>query len=154
MNNKNSGFRMETLVHTKQGLKPIQHIRSGDLVLSNSDNQPPPNHARQEQEYIYRKVTKTLVTDDQTISKMVVVDLVNGKKEDILVTPNQPIYHNHSGWTTISKIEVGDVLENYIFGNLLVFRIYQTVEKFQVFNIEIEDFHTYYVGEQGVWFHS
>ena len=35
---KNSGFVAGTLVHTDQGLVPIQDIKVGDLVLSKHEN--------------------------------------------------------------------------------------------------------------------
>jgi hypothetical protein len=54
----------------------------------------------------------------------------------------------------VSDIRVTDALENYYFGNLMVARIYHGVGNARVYNFEVEDFHTYYVGELGLWVHN
>lgn len=147
-------FAAGTLVRTKDGLKPIEDICVGDCVLSYPDDQRTPDRRREEQEYSYRRVTQTFITDHQPLSKLIVCNLVSGSKETIWVTANHPIYNSNRGWTSVADIKVGDVLENYMFGNLLVFRIYHDVDIGKVYNFEVDEFHTYYVGEQGVWVHN
>ncbi|MCL2021881.1 MAG: Hint domain-containing protein, partial [Betaproteobacteria bacterium] len=61
-------FVAGTLVRTKDGMKPIEEIRVGDWVLSYPDDQTPPKRPKREDEYFYRQVTKTFVTDDQLVS--------------------------------------------------------------------------------------
>ncbi|WP_459989623.1 polymorphic toxin-type HINT domain-containing protein [Methylosoma difficile] len=147
-------FAAGTLVHTKEGLKPIEEIRIGDWMLSYSDNQHPPKHLRQEDEYTYRRVTQTLVTEDQPLSKLIVSDLTNNVRETIWVTADHPIYHKDRGWIPAAELDAVDGLVNFRFCNVMVFRGYHDIERRRVYNLKVEAFHTYYAGEQGIWVHN
>jgi hypothetical protein len=148
-------FAAGTLVHTKEGLKPIEEIRVGDWVLSYPDNQKTPERLRQEHEYTYRQVTQTFVTEDQPLSELIVDNLVNGNRETFFVTANHPIYcEDRGGWVPVSELHATDAIENYGFGNLMVSRVYHERGRARVYNFEVEEFHTYYVGENGVWVHN
>jgi len=150
-----TGFAAGTLVHTKEGLKPIEEIRVGDWVLSYPEHQSPPRHLRQEHEYTYRRVTQTFVTEDQPLSELIVDNLVNGNREAFFVTANHPIYcEDRGGWVPVSELHATDAIENYGFGNLMVSRVYHERGRARVYNFEVEEFHTYYVGENGVWVHN
>lgn len=152
--NNTGGFVAGTLVHTDKGLVPIEQIKVGDWVLTYPDDQPRPTHKRQEHEYIYRMVTKTFVTDDQPLSKLIIAHLGSGKRETIFVTANHPIYCKNSVWIAASDMKATDAVENYYFGNLMIARNYSSVESGRAFNFEVDEFHTYYVGELGVWVHD
>lgn len=155
MSEETTGFAAGTLVHTKEGLKPIEEIRVGAWVLSHPEHQSPPRPLRQEHEYTYRKVTQTFVTEDQPLSKFIIANLVTGNKETFLVSANHPIFcENLGGWVPLSEIDAGDAVENYCFGNLLVYRVFHEQEHARAYNFEVEEFHTYYVGENGVWVHN
>jgi hypothetical protein len=110
-------FAAGTLVHTKEGLKPIEEIRVGDWVLSYPDNQKTPERLRQEHEYTYRRVTQTFVTEDRPLSKLIVLNLVTGNKETFLVTANHPIFcEDRGGWVPLSEIEAGDITVQHRIG--------------------------------------
>jgi hypothetical protein len=148
-------FATGTLVHTKGGLKPIEEVRVGDLVLSYPDDHRTPDRFRSEDEYTYKKVTRVFVTDDQPLHRLIVSNLASGDRETLYVTGNHPFYCNGTGWTPVSKMRrAGDVLENFRFGNLIVYRNYPDAGSGKVYNFEVEDFHTYYVGKEGVWVHN
>lgn len=147
-------FAAGTLVHTKEGLKPIEEIRVGDWVLSFPDDQTPPDKLREESEYTYKQVTQVFVTEDKPLCRLIVDNLASGDREEFLVTPEHPIYCKGRGWVPVSKIDACDAVENFLFGNLMVSRCYQNVARGRVFNFEVEDFHTYYVGRNGVWVHN
>lgn len=79
---------------------------------------------------------------------------VNG--EEIITTPGHPFYSPVKGWTVACKLRAGDIL-------VLQSGKYVVVEKIQheilespvkVYNFEVEDFHTYYVGESAVLVHN
>lgn len=151
----NTCFAAGTLVHTKEGLKPIEEIKIGDWVLSYPDDQLRPDHRREKHEYTYRQVTQTFVTEDQPLSRMIIAHLASGAKETIFVTENHPIYCKGHGWVPVSEIDnTPGVVENFYFGNLIVFRLYHEVTRGRVYNFEVDEFHTYYVGEQGMWVHN
>ena len=68
--------------------------------------------------------------------------------EEIVCTPGHKFYAPEKGWTSAIELRAGDQLQ-------LVNGEYVTVEKVQhelleepvkVYNFEVEDFHTYYIG--------
>jgi hypothetical protein len=151
----NSGFVAGTLVHIKGGWKPIEEIRVGDWVLSYPEHQSRPKRLREEHEYTYRQVTQTFVTEDQLLSSFEVICLVDGHIDTIWATANHPIYcDNRDGWIPVSELDCMDIVENCDFGNLLVGWVYHAVKNARVYNFEVDEFHTYYVGENGVWVHD
>ena len=94
-----SCFVAGTLVHTKDGLKPIEQIKVGDYVLSKPDS------GVGEQEY--KRVTETFVRDGQDI--WLVQYIVSGEKTSraLVVTGNHPIWKEHVGWTTVNNLKGG-----------------------------------------------
>lgn len=169
-----AGFVAGTLVGTKEGLKPIEEIRVGDWVLSYPDDQTPPVRKKREDEYFYRQVTKTFVTYDQLVS-YIEVDAPGRKHEEwIGVTPNHPIYESHSGfrplgatpqhpdyqeprsggWRPASQMKLGSLLTRSNYGHALVRRVRHEVERVCVYNLEVDEFHTYFVGETQIWVHN
>jgi len=199
LNQRSPCFVAGTLVSTKEGLKPIEEIRVGDWVRSYPDNKIPP--VRQYRvgglvlsypdgqilplpeglpqkivdEYYYRQVTKTFVTDDQLVSYMEVSTFVgssgDGFAEWIGVTPNHPIYERHPGfrplgatpqhpnyqepregdWRPVAQLKFGSSLTRANFGNALVSKVRHEVERTRVYNLEVDEFHTYFVGEDQIW---
>ncbi|TDM05381.1 MAG: hypothetical protein C4K60_11350 [Ideonella sp. MAG2] len=147
-------FAAGTLVHTKEGLKPIEEIKVGDWVLSYPDDQTTPDKFREESEYFYKQVTQVFVTDDKPLCRLIVDNLATGDREEFLVTPEHPVYCQGRGWVPVSKIRACDCVEQFQFRHLMVSRCYQNVARGRVYNFEVEDFHTYYVGKEGVWVHN
>lgn len=81
---------------------------------------------------------------------------LTGNGEGITTTPTHPFYVAHKGWYAAVDLRAGDIL-------VLVNGEYVTLEKTQhkileapitVYNFEVEDYHTYYVGTDGVLVHS
>jgi hypothetical protein len=237
-------FAAGTLVHTKEGLKPIEQIQVGDWVLSRSENG--------EGEQAYKRVTRTIKHENKAVCRVRIKRRV-GKDLDIIVTGNHPFFvagHHRDeeewpdqeewdalpkntgwlradwldadrdkvlladgqmarvsevapiwrtrqegvGWVALSReSEVGYLIDlrdgkisdsfdgpvhidtvYYDKGVHYTETVYTDVEgaesfgcrdespeaadpwayKCDVYNIEVEDFHTYYVGEEGVWVHN
>jgi len=168
INQRDPCFVAGTLVRTKDGMKPIEEICVGDWVLTYPDDQIPPKRAKREDEYFYRQVTKTFVTDDQLVSYIEVTDF--GDLDCIGVTPNHPIYEGHpgfapfgcipgeeprgDGWRPASQIKFGSTLVKHSFGNAVVGKVKHEVERARVYNLEVDEFHTYFVGKIGIWVHN
>jgi hypothetical protein len=148
------GFVEGTLVHTKEGLKPIEEIQVGDWVLTYPDSMNPPDFDSLDHENLYRQVTQTFVHEDQEFSTVQVFDITNGIIETIRVTANHPVWERSRGWTPVSHLGVGDGLKNTDFRDLLVGEVRHGVGKARVYNLEVDWFHTYFVGELGVWVHN
>lgn len=47
-----------------------------------------------------------------------------------------------------------NLLIYHVETNLMVFRAHHDVERGQAYNLEVEDFHAYYVSEQSIWVHN
>ena len=200
-------FAAGTLVHTQDGLKPIEQIKVGDMVLS--------KHESGEGERAYKRVTKTFVHEDREV----ILIHLGGKQPDgsklnktLVVTPEHPIWIKGKGWKTADKLKqtldfmyvevltdiaakvmgqrrmykslkpdhawiaAMDKMEFMNEGGLYIvpenkysgegagfydqfvpfkFRMKEEhLYKTTVYNLEVEDFHTYYVTDDGIWVHN
>jgi hypothetical protein len=183
-------FAAGTLVHTKDGLKPIEQINVGDWVLS--------KHESGEGEQAYKRITKTFKFDDKPVDCLKYISAPLEKVEHVFVTPNHPFYVKGVGWIQAADVFYPRKLDSYDSttldawecltlwktdtpdvaiaighgadeGNIVDFReglasmgaesVSAAVSTYDIFtrtvyNIEVEEFHTYYVGELGVWVHN
>jgi hypothetical protein len=146
-------FVASTPVWTDKGLVPIEKISVGDWALSYPDNQIPPAHLRTDTEYTYRRVTQTFVHEGSAICKVIIFNFATNSEEVLTVAPNHPFYVKREGWIPASKLNFTCPLGAAHFGNLAVGCVERIDEKARVYNFEVEEFHTYYVGELGVWVH-
>lgn len=155
----NACFTAGTLVHTKEGLKSIEDICIGDWVLSYPENASIPIRERApfrlEDEYIYKQVTQIFIHDDKEIVHITYIQ-PGGEKivKPLHATPNHPFYVKRRGWIPAVELKIGNVLETAGFGNLMVTKVKQTGETARVYNIEVNEYHTYYVEKLGVWVHN
>jgi len=158
-------FAAGTLVHIKEGLKPIEEIRVGDWIMSQpEDSDMLHRRRRQKHEYTYRQVTKTFVHDDQPIVYVTYIQPgADSVKAPLRVTPNHLIWakglvrpsdSTASGWIAAGQLKVGHTLAIGYFGNVIVTKVQDTKETARVYNIEVDEFHTYFVEPLGVWVHN
>jgi Pretoxin HINT domain len=206
-------FAKGTLVHTKEGLKPIEQIQVGDRVLSKPENGG---------EQAYKRVLKTFAHEPQRIAQLQYTlpgqnleDLIRNvqgiKTGHINTTLNHPFWTKEEGWTAPShmqhngigafhfqdkdggEVEFWSIKNIYLSdqpnvgwtsnskpenisvnkGSLWDYAEHRLVAasefppddiaegerpdpyfKAPVYNLEVEDFHTYYVGEHGLWVHN
>jgi len=80
--------------------------------------------------------------------------VING--EEIVTTDNHPFYVQGRGFIKAGSLLVGDKLVS-VNGDDLIVEKYQT-EKFDVpvdvYNFQVEDSHTYFVGQSNIWTHN
>ena len=79
---------------------------------------------------------------------------VNG--EEIVTTVDHPFYVKNQGFIKAGELIVGDELLD-VNGNVLLvenFDVELTDEPTKVYNFLVEDFHTYYVGKNGILVHN
>ena len=79
---------------------------------------------------------------------------VNG--EEIVTTVDHPFYVQGRGFVEAGKLLVGDKLLD-VNGNILLvekFYIELTDKPVKVYNFQVEDFHTYFVGNCKIWVHN
>ena len=134
-------FVAGTLIETADGSVPIEEITIGTIVYAyNTDTD----------ETAQKQVVNTFVRES---SELVHIE-VNG--EHITTTPTHPFWVPQKGWTSAIQLRAGDRLQ-------LLNGEYVVIEQVQheileapvmVYNFEVEDFHTYYVGEQSLLVHN
>ena len=134
-------FVAGTLVTTEDGQEPIEEIEVGDKVLSEDETTG---------EVAVKTVTETYVNETDELIHIG----VNG--ETISATPTHPFYVDKLGWTLARSLRAGDilVLSN---GELVTVEWVQheiLESPIKVYNFEVQDFHTYFVGECGVLVHN
>jgi hypothetical protein len=150
-----SCFAAATLVHTKEGLKPIEEIRVGDWVMSQPEDCDMSQRIyRPDQEGTYRQVTRTFVHDPQPILEVIYFQPGSGKTNTLRVTANHPIWSKGHGWFPAGQMQFGHTLAIGYFGNVIVRKVRQADEIARVYNIEVDEFHTYFVDPLGVWVHN
>ena len=134
-------FVAGTLVQTEDGSKPIEEIEVGDRVWAWDEETG---------EIALKPVLETYVNETDELIHV----FVNG--EEIVSTPGHPFYSPVKGWTDAVHLRAGDIL-------VLVNGEYVVVEKVQheileapinVYNFNVEGFHTYYVSRIGVLVHN
>ena len=97
-------FAAGTLVHTKEGLKPIEQIQVGDYVLSKHDSGTG--------EQAYKRVLQTFYHPAETVIEMRHAHPNNPNMgKTIICTPNHPIWvaevrseDDQPGWTAASRL--------------------------------------------------
>jgi len=137
-------FVKGTLVHTQRGLVAIEEVRIGDGVLSQPDDQG---------EVVYKRVDDKFVYHDKSIWEVRVVDGV-GIEHQFIATPNHPFWVNNLGWSGVEFLEAGQELELTDKQLVEIVSVRDLDHTAVVYNMEVADFHTYYVGELGIWVHN
>ena len=134
-------FVAGTLVTTEDGQEPIEEIEVGDKVLSENELTG---------EVAVKTVTETYVNETDELIHIG----VNG--ETISATPSHPFYVDKLGWTLARSLRAGDVLV-LSNGELVTVEWVQheiLESPIRVYNFEVENFHTYFVGENGIFVHN
>ena len=138
---KPSCFVAGTLVMAVAGMVAIETIKSGDKVISTDP---------ETMETSPKTVLETYIREVTTLVHLT----VNG--EEIVTTVDHPFYVKNQGFIKAGELIVGDELLD-VNGNVLLvenFAVELTDEPTTVYNFQVEDFHTYYVGKNGILVHN
>jgi len=133
-----------TPVHTQNGLQSIESIVIGDLVLSKNDFTGKP---------IYKRVTQTYINDDKEILD-IEFDNQNEQTETFGITKEHPVWVIGKGWVDAGQLKAGDKVDSLNGRVSVVKQITQRPQNERTYNIEVEDYHTYFVGDSGLWVHN
>lgn len=138
-------FTAGTLIETKDGLKAIETFTGGELIWSRNDITL---------EYGYRPVIATKATPDQPIFQVTVKNH-QGDIETLETTAEHPFWIKDTGWLKASLLEQGMILLDRNNQEVEVLSQYLLPNHTNtVYNIEVDNFHTYHVGRLGVWVHN
>jgi hypothetical protein len=166
-------FVAGTKIHAADGLKNIEEVQIGDKVLSRD----PVSMA-----LAYRNVTRTFVTRPVNLYHILyrpregssrnthcrrsstLLDEEDDGESDIgpsellVATGEHPFYVVEKGtFVPADKLAYGDMLllKDGNTAEVISVQIEGTKgEPFKTYNIEVADYHTYLVGEAGVWVHN
>ena len=128
-------------METENGSLPIEQITAGMLVYAID-----PETGETE----LKEVVNSFVRESSELVHIT----VNG--EEITTTPTHPFWVPQKGWTDAIDLRAGDRLQ-------LLNGVYVIIEQVQhelletpvtVYNFEVDDFHTYYVGDTSVLVHN
>ena len=135
-------FVAGTLVKAAEGDVPIENIQVGDYVYA---------HNPETGETELKPVVQTFVNE---ATKLVHV-FADG--EEIVCTNEHPFYSPVKGWIAACKLRAGDILVSLNGEYIVVEQVQHEILEapIKVYNFEVEDFHTYFVGDgDGVLVHN
>ena len=134
-----SCFTAGTLVDTEDGLRPIETIHVGDRVFARDEASGAVG---------YRNVVRTIVTHDQAVDEL----MIGG--EAIRVTPRHRVWVVGHGWTAAEQLSDRTALQGESGETPTVSRAASLARSETVYNLEVEGFHTYFVGHVRIWVHN
>ena len=76
--------------------------------------------------------------------------------EELVTTPGHPFFIYGRGFEYAGNLRAGDILVNVNGDKVVLEKVQHEIleNPIKVYNFEVEDFHTYFVGEEGVWVHN
>ena len=134
-------FIAGTKVSTENGRVPIENITAGMRVYA---------HNPETGETELKEVVRTFVRESNELVHI----SVNG--EEIISTPTHPFWVPVKGWTKAIQLRAGDRLQ-LLNGEYVVIEQVQhelLENPITVYNFEVADFHTYYVGMSAMLVHN
>ena len=139
-------FVAGTAVVTSVGLVAIEHIKPGDVVLAENEETG---------EIAYKEVVQTFTNITNEITH-VTVTTEDGQTETIDATPHHPFYVEGKGWVDACALHAGMVVwladgTKAIVTDVVTEGLEHPVT---VYNFEVTDFHTYFVGDSGILVHN
>ncbi len=139
-------FAAGTLVHTSEGTTPIEEIEPGDYVLA---------YDEETGESGYQKVVRLFRNTTDELAHVTVASGDSGETEEIICTPGHKFYVEGE-WIAAGELESGDVLTLADGSKTEVISV--TVEELEtptiIYNFEVENWHNYYVADEGVLVHN
>jgi len=119
--------------------KPIEKIEVGDEVYARPHDNPTG-------ELIKGKVVRTFV-NRKDVWSLAMGNPASGKTLTVRGTAEHPFYVQNQGWTPLGELREGDQLTSSTGETMNVLSKEHHSEPVEVYNFEVEDAHTYYVGE-------
>ncbi|WP_210412510.1 polymorphic toxin-type HINT domain-containing protein [Leptospira yasudae] len=133
-------FVAGTLVHTKDGLKKIEEIQVGDVVLSW-------NEETSEKEF--QPVMEVFVREADLIYKL---EFLNGSIVE--TTWNHPFWINGRGWVETKDLRKNDLVLTAKGEELALLNIIISERSETVYNFEVATTHTYFISDSSILVHN
>ncbi|NDI36496.1 polymorphic toxin-type HINT domain-containing protein [Chengkuizengella sediminis] len=132
-------FTAGTKVLTEDGEKPIEEIQVGDKVLAKDDVTG---------EMGYKEVVGLFQREADEIYSLYI------ENEIIEVTAEHPFWLDGEGWTLVKDLQVGDYLVSTDGSIKIIDKIEIEQRTTTVYNFDVEDYHSYFVSNLGIWVHN
>ncbi|MBO7254124.1 MAG: hypothetical protein J6V36_02350, partial [Clostridia bacterium] len=134
-------FVAGTEILTVAGLVAIENISEGDEVLAENPETG---------EKGVKRVVQTFVKETYNLVHIYVED------EEIVTTPEHPFWEMNREWCSAIEIRAGDILKLANGKTAIVSKVYSEAlsSPVTVYNFEVADFHTYYVGKDSILVHN
>ncbi|NNB95306.1 hypothetical protein HJC10_13805 [Corallococcus exiguus] len=137
-------FVAGTVVLTSEGPRPIESVAVGDQVWAWDEETQVPG---------WHPVTRTFIKPHRAVLRVEVV-AENGTVETLGTTAEHPFWVQGQGWTKAQDLEVGDALVTAGGMGVRVHSFSQSAQSETVYNLEVEQAHTYFVGTLKTWVHN
>jgi Flp pilus assembly pilin Flp len=137
-------FVAGTMVLTESGLRPIERVAVGDLVVARDERTG---------ETGLRRVAHTFVRHQRQVLSLQLT-AADGTIETIGVTPEHPFFVAGRGWIGAGELALGVEVQSQDGRPLRVESLTQLADVATVYNFEVEQAHTYFVGATGAWVHN
>jgi hypothetical protein len=138
--NPTNCFIAGTEIITRDGTKNIEDIQVGDWVLADDPNTVG--------EIEYKQVLQTFAR-----SATAMIDIyIDGEK--ITTTEEHPFWVPGVGWVLAKDLNVGNYLQTKTESLLDIDKIESYTSPIDVYNFEVEGFHTYFVSDLGLLVHN
>ncbi len=137
-------FVAGTPIRTPEGSKAIELFRTGDLVLSRDEHDA--NGA-----LAFNRVVQTFVRISPILNLHVCGRIIG-------TTAEHPFFVRGKGWVDAHQLSIGDELQTSDGRWLACAGVAYSGRVETVYNMEVEDYHTYFVGDAAwgwdVWAHN
>ncbi len=137
-------FAAGTPIMTPDGAKPIEQLRAGNLVLSSPEGDADGPVSPQRVQEVFERSSP--LYDIQVGGRL------------IRTTPEHPFYVQNKGWTAAISLVSGDLLRSHDGQWVAVESACLSDEVAPVYNLRVEECHTYFVGSEqwgfSVWVHN
>ena len=137
-------FAEGTPVLTPSGDVPIEMLEVGDLVLAR-------NESTYEEDW--REVTATFAQHHEFVLVLTTKG-IDGSRSQITTTPNHPFHIQGRGWVPAGGLVVGDMISAANGAATVVVGVATIAEPQFAYNLEVEEFHTFFAGNNQEWVHN
>lgn len=140
-------FVAGTLVTTQTGLRPIESVAVGDLVYSRDTKTG---------ETSYKPVVELIHRHNREIYKLTVqVPGEGAAHETIFETTNDHPWRTAANeWVQTSGLKPGDLIQRQDGAPAIVVVVERTHRFAPTYNLEVADYHSYFVGKERLWVHN
>ena len=101
----------------------------------------------------WKEVSQTFINHNKEVY-VVTFEIGGVEVESLGTTSEHPFWVEGVGWPPASDLKAGDQVVTATGIDLVVKRVIATGTFKTTYNFEVKDYHTYFVGEAGVWVHN